>query len=416
MNVVLVYQYYQDHSAPGHSLIYELAHYLAARGHTVTVVAGESGYMKTSAPSQRWYRRIRRVEQDGDVRVVRTYAYTGLHRSYPARLLGFLSFTLSCPLGFIGSARPDVVFATSPPLFPVFSAWLVCAIRRIPFVTEVRDLWPESAVQMGLLKNRQLIGIMRWMERILYDHSKKIVALTTGIRADICARGWSPMKVEAITCGVDEQRLRPDAAAGKALRQRQGWHRKKIVMYFGALGEANNLPVILRASQRLRDRADIHFVLVGDGMKRVETQQWVERNAARNVIVLAPVAKESACEYLNAADICLVTLKDLPLFEGAIPTKLIDYMACGKPVLCGVRGEAKAILEQAEAGIAFEPDDDEQLSRLIPALLHDAPRAATMGSHGRAYVEQHFSAAKQRAKMESLLVQLVRNNVSGGEL
>lgn len=405
MNVVLVYQYYQDHTAPGHSLMHDLAHYLAARGHRVTVVTGDGGYMRTGAPSLPWYRRIRRIEMDGSVRVIRTYAYTGLHRSYFARLLGFLSFSISCLLGLIGIARPDVVLASSPPLFPVFSAWLVCAARRIPFVTEVRDLWPDSAVQMGLLHNRQLVAIMRWMERVLYDHSRRIVALTGGIRADINARGWPPAKVDLVTCGVDLGLLYPDMGGRDTLRKRLDWNGRKVAMYFGALGEANNIPVILRAAERLREREDILFVLVGDGMKRGEIASWIDVHATRNVRLLPAVAKQSAREYLNAADVCLVTLRDIPLFAGAIPTKLVDYMACGRPVLCGVRGEARDILERAAAGFAFAADDDAELARLLVDVLDDADTAAAMGGRGRAYVERHFAAGTQQAKLESLLLQ-----------
>ena len=404
MKVVVVYQYYQGHGAPGHSLVYELAQFLAERGHDVTVVSGETGYMQRNMPTLPWYRRIVRRERDGKVNVVRTYTYSELHRSYLCRLLSFISFSLSCPLGLLSVAKPDVVLASSPPIFPMFPAWLVCKLRRIPFVMEVRDLWPASAVQMGILKNRQLIGIMAWMERVLYNQSEKIVALTEGIRDDICSRGWPKTKVELVTCGVDFDKLYPDAPGAAFIRDKHGWQDKKIVLYFGALGEANNLLVTLRTAQRLQSRQDIVFVLIGDGMKRVDTEKQVTALGLKNVLVLPPVPKDEARLYINAADLCLVTLRDIPLFDRAIPTKLIDYMACGKAVLCGIRGGADRIVDDAGAGVMFEPDNDEQLSELVAELLQDAKRVERMGAGGLAYVQSRFAAATMREQMESVLL------------
>jgi len=414
VRVVVVYQYYQGHGAPGHSLVYELTQYLAERGHDVTVVSGETGYMKQDAPTLPWYRRIVRSERCGKVNVLRTYTYSELHRSYLGRLLSFISFSLSCPLGLLTIDKPDVVLASSPPIFPIFSAWLICKLRRIPFVIEVRDLWPTSAVQMGILKNKQLIAIMAWMERLLYNQSRKIVALTEGIRDDICARGWPESKVELVTCGVDFDKLYPDAPGGEFIRQKYGWQNKKVVMYFGALGEANNIPVILRTAQRLRDRQDILFVLVGDGMKRHTTEQQVSEHDLENVLVLPPVSKDDARVFINAADLCLVTLRDIPLFDGAIPTKLIDYMACGKPVLCGIRGEAQRIVDEAGAGITFEPDGDEQLGKLVVDLLNDGKRAASMGTGGLTHVQSRFSLAKMCQQMEAVLLEVAQKGTGNG--
>ncbi|MEP6957113.1 MAG: glycosyltransferase family 4 protein [Nitrospirota bacterium] len=408
MKVAVVYQYYQGHGAPGHSLVYELTQYLAEHGHEVTVVSGETGYMKLDLPTLPWYRRIVRSERSGKVKVLRTYTYSELHRSYLGRLLSFISFSLSCPLGLLTIGKPDVVLASSPPIFPMFSAWLICKLRRIPFVIEVRDLWPASAVQMGILKNKHLIVVMAWMERLLYNQSRKIVALTEGIRDDIRARGWPESKVELVTCGVDFDKLYPDALGASFIRQKYGWQNKKVVMYFGALGEANNIPVILRTAQRLRDRQDILFVLVGDGMKRDTTEQQVSEHHLENVLILPPVSKDDARLFINAADLCLVTLRDIPLFDGAIPTKLIDYMACGKPVLCGIRGEAQRIVDEAGAGITFEPNDDVHLGKLIIDLLNDVKRAASMGANGLTHVQIRFSAAKMRRQMELVLLEVIR--------
>lgn len=414
MRVAIVYQYYQGRDAPGHSLVYELSHYLAAQGHHVTVIAGETGYMKRDAPRLPWFKRFIRRERDGSVDVIRTYTYTNLHTSYVTRMLSFLSFTASCPFGLLAAGKADVVLASSPPLFPVFSAWLIARARRIPFVTEVRDLWPASALQMGLLREGWVSRCMAWMERRLYDRSAKIVALTEGIRDDICSRGWPAEKVEVVTCGVDTSVLFPDQGAGRRMRVQNGWEDKKVVLYFGALGEANNIAVTVRAAARLRDRHDILFVLVGDGMYRRTTEEQRVSMKLENLHILPPVPKEEARAYINAADVCLVTLRDIPLFRGAIPTKLIDYMACGKPVLCGVRGEAERLVEEAGAGAIFDADDDLRLSRLIIDMVEDSTRAARFGEQGAAFVRQRFDAQQMRQHMESILRDAVRCGAEGG--
>ena len=412
MKVAVVYQYYQGHGAPGHSLVYELTQHLAERGHDVSVVAGETGYMRTDMPTLPWYRRIVRRQRDGRVAVVRTYAYSELHRSYFGRLLSFISFSISCPIGLLWIDKPDVVLASSPPIFPMFSTWLVCKLRGVPMVLEVRDLWPASAIQMGILKNRMLIAIMAWMERLLYNQSRHIVALTEGIRADIRSRGWPSDKLSLVTCGADVDRLYPDRPGADFVRHKHGWTDKRVVMYFGAIGQANNIPVILRVARRLHARSDILFVLIGDGMKRGPTEKAVVQQGLDNVHVLAPVPKHDARMYINAADLCLVTLQDIPLFDGAIPTKLIDYMACGKAVLCGVRGEARAIVDVAGAGMTFEPDDDAQLHGQIVELLADPVRITAMGERGLAHVRAHFPADRMRVQMESILMEVARQDAS----
>ncbi|ANY86040.1 MULTISPECIES: glycosyltransferase family 4 protein [Pseudomonas] len=403
MNVAVVYQYYQGRSAPGHSLVYELTQHLAQRGHEVTVISGETGYMRTDQPALPWYRRLLRYEKDGLVNVIRTFTYTQLHRSYLGRLLSFFSFSVSAPIGLLFAKRPDVVLASSPPIFPMFSVWLVCKLRRIPMVFEVRDLWPESAVQMGILRSRVLISVMSWMEALLYRHAKRIVTLTAGIRDDIQARGWPAKKLEVITCGIDTEILFSDPAAGEKTRRQLGWEDCQIVLYLGAMGEANNLDVLLEAAHNSRNEK-LRYLLVGDGMRRAYLEARIAELGLTNVRILPPVPKNQVRGFINAADICVVTLMDIPLFQGAIPTKLLDYMACARPVLCGVAGEAAAIVELAGAGLTFPPNDALRLAELVAQLSQDEAGRQLMGQRGMGYVQEHFNALHNRDAMEKLLL------------
>jgi glycosyltransferase involved in cell wall biosynthesis len=409
MKIAIVYPYYRGHEAPGHSLIYELARFLVSRGHRVSVVSGEGGYLAPETPVRPWYRRIVRRQEESGVEVIRTYSYLSRNRSYLGRLLGFATFALSSVLGLAAIGKPDLVLVSSPPLFSAFSACVYCRLRRLPLVVEIRDLWPASGVQMGLVDSRLAIAAMKWIERSLYDRAARIVALTRGIRDDICARGWPASKIEVVTCGVDFDLLYPDAEAGQMIRSRQGWRNSKVVLYFGAIGEANNIDVILRAAARLLGHDRIVFALVGDGIRRLDVERACHDRGLRNVAILPAVPKSMARAYLNAADLCVVTLKNLPLFEGALPTKLIDYLACGRPVLCGVRGEAAELVLEAAAGIVFDPDDDEALSHGVVELVEDPQRCADLGSNGCRWVRDRFSAQQQRLKMEQVLLSTGRS-------
>ncbi|MDQ2995143.1 MAG: glycosyltransferase family 4 protein, partial [Pseudomonadota bacterium] len=249
MNIIVVHQYYQSPSAPGVSLIYTWTQHLAELGHEVTVITGETGYMHCDKSTLPWYRRIIRKELIGKVQVCRTFTYSELHKNYLCRLLSFISFSISSAIALLFSKKPDLVIGSSPPIFPIFSTWLICKIRRIPFILEVRDLWPESAIQMGILKSKPLINIMTWMEKILYRHARTIIALTEGIHKNICDRGFPKEKVMLVPCSVDTTQLYPDLEAGLEIRKRYNLQEKKIILYIGALGEANNIPVILRAAK-----------------------------------------------------------------------------------------------------------------------------------------------------------------------
>jgi glycosyltransferase involved in cell wall biosynthesis len=403
MRIAVVYQYFQGRGEPGHSVIYELTQHLAGQGHDVCVIAGETGYMKRSEAARSWPRRPVRREKDGPISILRTYCYSQLHRNYLSRLISFASFSVSCALCLLFIKRPEVLLGSSPPIFPVFTAGVVCRIRNIPFVFEVRDLWPASAVEMGILKSQWMIRVMAWMERWLYRHSTRIVCLTEGIRNHICKRGWPDTKATFIPCGIDTAWLYPDPITGIHTRNKHGWKHKQIVLYFGAMGEANNLHVLLKAAQRLATRRNTLFVLIGDGMQRPALEDQCRAMGLDDVLILPPVPKHEARSYINAADLCVVTLKNIPLFRGAIPTKLLEYMACGKPVLCGVLGEAADIVRSARCGKVFNPDDDEHLAKLIDELLSDETRAREMSMSGPEYIQTHFNAADMRRRMEHVL-------------
>jgi glycosyltransferase involved in cell wall biosynthesis len=406
MKIMILYQFFQGDLEPGHTLIQAFAKYLRTCGDEVSVVSGEFGYMDPKPVNVPFWRRLIRHETIDNVSVLRTFSATYGHSGLGRRFLGIISFSITCLLGLFSGPRPDVIYASSPPLLPMFSAWLVSRFRGVPLVLEVRDLWPASLVELSVPAASPMVGAMSRLERFLYDRSALIVTLTEGIRRNIIERGWRPEKIHTIRYGVSAERFFPDQATANRVRAKEGWEGLKIVLYLGAHGLANNLDVILRAADRLRGRADIRFVLVGDGLEKQRLIGLAADLKLNNLVFRDPISARDAAGYINAADLCVATLQDTPLFRSAIPSKLIEYMACGKAVVVGIRGEAETIVEKAGAGLVFSPSDDAQLAGWVETLIDAPDRRAAMGRSGCAEVREHFSLEQNQEALRALLVKV----------
>jgi glycosyltransferase involved in cell wall biosynthesis len=408
MRVTILYQFFQSDEEPGHNLILSLARHLRAVGEQVSVVSSEYGYMSPRPVKTSFRRWLLREETIDDVSIVRTFSYAYGHSGFGRRAFSIVSFSVSCLFGLMRGPCPDVIYASSPPLLPMFSAWLVSRLRGAPLVLEVRDLWPASLVELAAMRGKPGISVMSWLERFLYDRSALIIALTEGIRSNIISRGWPPEKVHTIRYGVSTKRFFPDQDAAKRVRAEKSWENCKIILYLGAHGLANNLDVILRAANRLRHRPDIRFVLIGDGIEKERLVAAAKGLGLNNVVFGAPIPARDAPAYINAADLCVATLRDTALFRGAVPSKLIEYMACGKATVVGIRGEAEAIVERAGAGLVFDPDDDARLAACVETLVDDPERLAMMGQSGCHDARELFSLEQSQATLRGLLAEVAQ--------
>jgi glycosyltransferase involved in cell wall biosynthesis len=406
MRIAILYQFFQSDLEPGHNLIQAFAKYLRSCGDQVSVVSGEFGYMDPKPVKAPFWRRLIRQETVDNLSVLRTFSATYGHSGLGRRSFGIVSFSITCLLGLFRGRRPDVIYASSPPLLPMFSAWFASGIRGVPLVIEIRDLWPASLVELSSPAAWPAVAVMSRLERFLYDRSTLIITLTEGIRRNIIERGWRPEKIHTIRYGVSAERFFPDQEAADRVRAAEGWKDLKIVLYLGAHGLANNLDVILRAADRLRSRSDIRFVLVGDGLEKKRIIGLAADLELNNLVFRDPISARDAASYINAADICVATLQDTPLFRSAIPSKLIEYMACGKAVVVGIRGEAEAIVEKAVAGLVFSPSDDAELAECVETLIEAPDRRAAMGRSGCAEVRQHFSLERSQEALRALLVKV----------
>jgi len=403
MRVVLIHQAFVSPDEAGGTRHYELGKRAVEQGIEFTIVASDISYL-TGARTVGDEGRISEQSFDG-VRVLRAYTYPSLHRSFAWRVVSFLSFMLTSIRGGLRAGRVDVVMGTSPPIFQAVSAWLVARVRRRPLLLEIRDLWPEFAIDLGVLRNRALIRLSRWLERFLYARAAHLLVNSPAYRDYLIGKGVPPDKVTLIANGVDAAMFAPDARGGR-VREALGLTDKFVVTYAGALGLANDIETILRAAARLTDHPQIHFLLVGDGKERARLEARARELNVRNVTFAGARAKTDMPEILAASDACVATLKDIAMFRTTYPNKVFDYMAAARPTVLAIDGVIRRVIETARAGVFVPPGDDRALANAVLSLNADRGLAAEMGRNARAYVVEHFDRREQANDFVALLRRL----------
>ena len=404
MKIVLIHQNFVDRHHPGGTRHFELAVYLVERGHEVTIIAGNLNYLHGQPTSQtKLYRPFEEVI-DG-VRILRAYAPPVLHRSFAWRAASQISFTVASIWAAWRAGPVDVVMGTSPPLFQLASAWGVSVLRRRPLLLEIRDLWPEFAIAMNILKNPILIILARWAERFFYARANHILVNSPAYCDYLLKQGLSKDKVTVIPNGVDAAMFDP-CAQGDDIRRELGFDHQFLVTYAGALGQANDIGTILRAAHRLRDSSSIHFILVGDGKERKNLEQQAKNLKLDNVTFAGCFPKDRMRDVLAASNACIAILQDIPMFRTTYPNKVFDYMAAGRPTLLAIDGVIRQVVEDANGGCFVPPGNDRALADAVRRLHENPDESQRMGKSARQYVEQHFQREDHARRLEQLLVNL----------
>lgn len=336
-------------------------------GHRVTIITCApnfpSGRLHEGYRNHLW----RRETMDG-MTVVRVWSYISANKGLLLRSLDYASYMVSAILASCFVRKVDVVVATSPQFFTACAGAVAAAMRRKPFVFELRDLWPESIRAVGAIKSPLIIGWLERLELFLYRRAAAVVALTHAFKADLIRRGVDGGKIFIVTNGVDLTRFAP-RARDESLAERYGLTGKFTVGYIGTHGMAHALDTLLDAARQLalrRDGRDIRFLLLGDGASKKALMARAEQMGLTSVLFLDSVAKDQVARYWSLLDVSVVHLKDTELFATVIPSKLFEGMAMGIPVLHGVRGESAGIVEREGVGLTFEPENADSL---VEALL-----------------------------------------------
>ena len=393
LHVLLIHQAFSGPEDPGGTRHYELGQGLVAMGHRMTVVTSRYNYLTGQTRTQPATVGI-------EVRIAASLP--DRRRSYVHRILAFVTFAASSVISGLLVPSIDVVVGTSPSPFQAISAWMVAVLRRRPFVLEIRDLWPEFPIELGVLKNRFLISLARMMERFLYRRADHIVVNSPAYREYLLARGIPCAKVSVVSNGVDVSQFDPELS-GEHFRREHGLNGEFVVMYAGAVGLANDLECLLRAASRLRTEPGILFVIVGDGRELSRLQIECKAGNVNNVRFVPAQPKHRMPEVLAAADICVATLKKIPMFRTTYPNKVFDYMAAGRPTVLAIDGAIRKVVEASGGGLFAKPGDDEALAQAIKKLRKESILRRQMGRSARAYVTEHFSREMQAQRFADVL-------------
>jgi glycosyltransferase involved in cell wall biosynthesis len=392
MHILIVHQAFAALDEPGGTRHHELARFLAARGHQVTIIASPVSYLTGATRTGRtpWVTRQEGAHLGEGITVLRAYTYPALHKSFVHRVFSFLSFMISSFIIGLGVREVDLVWGTSPPIFQGAAAWALAKLKRVPFLFEVRDLWPAFAVAVGVLQQPLLIRASEWLERFLYRGADQVMVNSPGFREHVLARGAA--HVTLIPNGADMAMFDPDET-GAVFRQENDLADKFVALYAGAHGMSNDLEVLLQAADRLRAIEDLVIVLLGDGKEKGALQTLAQKTALPNVRFLPPVPKTAMPQALAAADVCIAILKPIPLYATVYPNKVFDYMAAGRAVVLAIDGVIREVVETADCGDYVPPGDPEAMAAALESLANNRDRARALGRNGRRYLEAHFDRA-----------------------
>ena len=402
MHILLIHQAFAALDEAGGTRHHELARYLVERGHRVTIIASPISYLtgKSRQEKPAW---VVRQEPEPGITILRSYTYSALHKSFVHRVFSFLSFMVSSFVNGLGVKEVDLVWGTSPPIFQGITAFLLARIKRVPFLFEVRDLWPAFAIAVGVLRNPLLVRASLWLERFLYRHADRVMVNSPGFIEHVVSRGakW----VELVPNGAEPEMFAP-LEDGKAFREKNQLDGKFLVVYAGAHGMSNDLGVVLQAADRLRCSPEICFVFVGDGKEKANLQAQARDLKLESACFIPPVPKDQMKEVLAAADACLAILKPLDMYKTTYPNKVFDYMAAGRPVVLAIDGVIRQVVEAAGAGTAIPPGNEEAMAQAVLQLAENPAQAREMGLAGRKYIEKHFNRRVLAEKLALLIEEM----------
>ncbi|MDQ2715203.1 MAG: glycosyltransferase family 4 protein [Chloroflexota bacterium] len=404
LHIVFITPYYPPEVGAPQTRISETAARLVQRGHTVTVLTTHPNYPSGVVPPAYRGLKMHRERREG-VEIIRVWSYISPNKGFLRRILAQLSFGCLSPLlGGRHLARPDMLIVESPPLFDAFAGRLLALRYHCPYIFTVADIWPESAVQLGALRNRLLIWLAERLEWSAYTHAARVWAVTGGIREALVRRGLPAQRVFLLPNGVDVAAFRPMAKA--EARTELGWEHTFTLLYAGTIGMAHGLHIVLDAAEKLRGQPDIRIVLAGEGALKADLLAAAARRQLTHVTFIDARPHKEMPTLIAASDVCLASLRKLPLFEGALPSKMYEAMACARPLLLAVDGEARTRIEQ-EAGAALyvEPENAQALADAIVHLRDNPTLAEQLGERGRQYVKTHFNRDLLVRDLETRIVE-----------
>lgn len=412
MRILLIHQYFLEPDDGGGSRFNEMTRQWTEMGHDITVIAGmmhANGSEKRREYKGKYF--VRKKQENVDV--IRCHVSEAYNKGFIGRLWGYFSFVFSSIWAglFKTKGKYDLILVTSPPLFVGITAYLLSIFKRIPFVFEVRDLWPESAIDTGVLSNKLIIKLAYWFEDLMYRKAAMINVLTPAFRdALVEQKGVPKEKVifvpNAADFSISDEILNSDfdREAFRAENQLTG---KTVITYVGAHGVANHLIQVLETAQLVRGKTDVLFQLIGSGMQKDMLIKEATKRNLTNVKFVPPVSKKEVFKYILASDFGMSVLKRVDTFKTIYSNKTFDYMACKRPIFMVIDGVSRKLVEDAKCGVYVEPENPKDWEcKIDTMLLLSLSELQQLGENGYSYAKNHFDrnllAEKYIAALQSI--------------
>lgn len=420
MKILYVSQYFPPEMGAPAARVAELSRHWVRSGHDVTVLTGFPNHPtgRVAAGYRKQFLRLIMKENVDEINVVRTWLLPFPNRKPYERILNYISFSISAAITGLFLSRPDVVIATSPQLLVGMSGWFLARFKHVPFVFEVRDLWPESLTAVGMgtadsLLHRTLAKIAHF----LYRNADRIVVVTPAFKDYLVTRLGVPAKKIAVVLNGVETNLFNSEHSSSVVKAELHLEDKFVVSYIGTMGMAHGLEGVLDAAAELQhSHPQILFLFIGEGADKKRIVALARSRNLTNVRFLGEQPRETIPAYICASDICLVLLKQSEIFKTVIPTKMLEFMACCRPVIVAVDGQARTIVEEAQAGVFVRPENTNDLTEAVVRLRGDPALRASMGRNGRTYILKHFSRAQTASTYLEILESLLKKEHISGSL
>lgn len=379
-------------------------------GHEVTVISCVPHHpMGKAYPGYR--NKLIHIEHKDGIKAIKVLTYITANEGFVKRTCNYIFYMLMAIFISPFLPRTDIVISTSPQFFNGLAGYFVSRIKRCPWLLEIRDLWPESILAVGAVKNRAIIRVLEAIERFAYRKADHIVPVTYAFQRHIIERGGNPHHITVIRNGVDLTFFNP---CNKDLEfaQKLGVENKFVAAYVGTHGLAHGLDILVKTASQLQKRNDIVILLAGDGAERSNIEAEVNRLGLKNIKLLGQLPKTEMPRLWSITDVSLVVLKKLDLFLTVIPSKIFESMAMCQPIILGVAGESADLITESGAGIVIEPGNTEDLVSAILRLANSSALRQELGENGRNYVTKNFDRRVLADKYEGILNSILRKNGS----
>ena len=411
MHILFLTHYFPPEVNAPASRTHENARRWVKAGHRVTVITCAPNHPRGELYPG-YENRLHQWDELDGIRILRVGTYLTANEGTVKRTLNYLSYLCSSVLFARLVGNVDVVISTSPQFFCGMAGFWVSLLKGVPWILEIRDLWPESIVAVGALRQRSIIRTLEALEAFLYYKADHIVSVTHSFKDHIAGRGVAPEDISVLTNGADLEHFVP-AEKENGVRREFGLTGRFVASYIGTHGMAHGLETVLQAADRLRHEEGIVFLLAGDGAERQRLLGMKAQMDLKNVLMLPQQPKAKVPELLAASDVCLVLLKNQALFETVIPSKIFEAMAMARPLVLGVGGESRKIVEGGGCGVCIEPENAQQLAEAVTILAADPTRTETLGRAGRKFVSERYNRDVLAAEYLAVIVSVVRQRQGG---